>query len=366
MLERINIILAHVHEGLLSWIPLHSPELKEVIDDWFLQNPLPAIALVAGTCKAAGGNPEDTKSLQVMTALLAQIISMDILNDYNKKNNRSGLWLKIGAERAMHYSHMLQVLFGKLCISLDEDNVIAKPVLNKFRESLLVVMSASNRTVLKEIPTWETYWKYTEIAEAYFTGALAEAGSELVVLRPHAVTEACRNFGIHLGLAQHIMKEMIHFSECELQYPGNRSISLGVLYGLHCEHPHQMELKQIVWQDHLEIQSRRVKEILDAINTREYLIWAALKEKKQAIEIIGQFPDAAGKEFLEAFATESFKRFPAADQIENIEMAKERPLEIPKLSQDFVSEFTGTLGLEYQSIGLGIRKSIRKKPLQIN
>ena len=364
MLERINVILAHIHQGLLSWIPPHSGDLAEVVDDWFMQNRLPEIALVAGTCKAAGGKPEDPKLMRIMTALLAEIISMDILNDFSKKNNPQALWLKVGAERAMNYSHMLQVLFGQLCVQQEDDTL--RPVLNKIRKSILVVVSAANRAGIKEIHDWESYWKYTEISSGHFTGALTEVGAELASGQQPIVIDACRNFGIHLGLGRHIINELINFSEPGLRYPGHHGISLGVLYGLHCEHPHQMELKQIVWQDHLEIQRKRVKEILDLINTCDYLIWAALKEKKQAIEMIRQCPDAAGKDFLEAFTIESFSRISALDRLENVEIAKERQVEIPQLNADLDSGFTGTLALDYQSIGLGIRKNIRSKPLQIN
>ncbi len=367
MLERINIILTHIHQGLLSWIPSHSADLAEVIDDWFLQNRLPEIALVAGTCKASGGNPEDPKSIRVMTALLAELISLEILNDYAKKTNPDSLWLKIGAERAMHYSHMLQVLFGRLFTHLlEEDRSIGKPVLNRFQESILIALAARSRTAGKEIQTWESYWKYTEMTSAYFTGALAAAGAELATAGNAPIIEIYRNFGYHLGMARHIITELQHFSGTSLQYPGCRNLNLGVLYGLHCEHPDQMELKQIVWRDQLQLQSKRVKEILDKINTQDYLVWAALKEKKLAMELIANCAEQEGKEFLTAFTLEWFNRVPAFDKIENISLAEARQINIPQTNLDLNSEFTGTPALGYKSIGLGIRKNIRGKPLRIN
>lgn len=365
MLERINIILAHIHQGLLSWIPSHSGDLAEVIDDWFLQNSLPEIALVAGTCKAAGGNPEDSKFLHVMTALLSEIISIEILNDFRKKNNSRALWLKLGPEKAMHYSHMLQVLFGHLCMSLEDDTTMNNQVLNKFRQSLLIVMSGTNKAATKEIPTWESYWKYIEISEAWLIGALTEAGAALATSQ-QPVTETCRNFGIHFGLARHITNEIARFSEPGLQYQDHSNVNLGVLYGLHCQHSNQMELKQIVWQDQLELHRKRVKEILDTINTRDYLLWAALKEKNSALEMIRQCPDKDGKDFLEVFTKEYFNRFPELNRSENVQIPEDRKIEILHGSSDINSPFTGTLALDYQSIGLGIRKSIRNRPLQIN
>jgi geranylgeranyl diphosphate synthase type I len=366
MMERINIITAHIHQGLLSWIPPHSPDLAEVIDDWFLQNRVPEIVIVAGTCKASGGNPEDPRSLRVMTALLTAMISMEILNDYERKNNPHALWLKVGAERAMHYSHMLQVLFGQLCSQVEEDAVIDKSILHRFQQSLLVVLASRNRMRIKEVPTWEGYWKYTRMATGYFTGTLAAAGAELVAEPQSHITESCRNFGYHLGIARHIISELLHFTELSLQFTGSRNISLGVLYGLQCEHPDQSELKQIVWQNNLDLQKKRVKEILDGINTRDYLIWAALTEKNKALECIGRCPDENGKKFLEILLTEYFNRVSVFENVDTIYIKQDRKVEIPKVEVDINSGFSGTLSLAYQSIGLGIRKNIRDQPLQLN
>ena len=49
-----------------------------------------------------------------------------------------------------------------------------------------------------------------------------------------------------------------------------------------------------------------VKEILETIDTKEFLIWAALKEREKALAALGNCPDIEGRMALEAYITGMF------------------------------------------------------------
>jgi geranylgeranyl diphosphate synthase type I len=83
-------------------------------------------------------------------------------------------------------------------------------------------------------------------------------------------------------------------------------VTLPLLYGLTSDHPQRDELVSLVKAGEIASHGNRIKEILDSIDTRSFLIWAALKERDQALEAIGICPDPEGREALEAYVTGLF------------------------------------------------------------
>ena len=50
----------------------------------------------------------------------------------------------------------------------------------------------------------------------------------------------------------------------------------------------------------------RLTGILDTIDTREFLVWATLKQREEALSTITILPDAEGREALESYVTGMF------------------------------------------------------------
>ncbi|MEE4218639.1 MAG: hypothetical protein V2I48_13580, partial [Xanthomonadales bacterium] len=67
--------------------------------------------------------------------------------------------------------------------------------------------------------------------------------------------------------------------------------------------PERNELVSFVDGGQIDSNADRIKEILNGIETRNFLIWAVLKEREQALEALKSCPDAEGREALEAYFT---------------------------------------------------------------
>jgi hypothetical protein len=146
-----------------------------------------------------------------------------------------------------------------------------------------------------------------------------------------------------------------------------RDISLPILYGLKCNHPDKTELSEIIQRSQLALHERRVMEILEAIDAKGYLLWAALQERKRALAAIQRCPDEAGKRLLEVLLMGWFEQIPAFAQggEVNLNLADEKKVEIPPQEFDPQELSSGLSSLSYRSVGLGLRQQIRQTPISL-
>lgn len=152
----------------------------------------------------------------------------------------------------------------------------------------------------------EDYWRTIELKTAKAYSAACASGAMVGTENPELI-EACGTFGHHVGLAIQIFNDM----ESIWQPDGitdlkQGKITLPLLYGLQSQHPERDELLSLVTDNEIATHAERIKEILDNIDTKSFLIWAALKEREQALEAIKICPNAEGKEVLESYITGMF------------------------------------------------------------
>jgi geranylgeranyl diphosphate synthase type I len=168
-------------------------------------------------------------------------------------------------------------------------------------------------------------------------------------------------YGYHWGLALQILNDMEGIWQTDGESDLEKGkVSLPVLYGLHCDHEEKEELQNIVWQNKIAEHSRRVKEILDHVDARSYLIWAALEERKKAIEAIQVCPDEEGKNALTYFINGVFGDI---DEILSIEQEDLKPsfLSIPAFNKSVAVFNAKNPGDIYRSLALSIRNKYRSK-----
>ena len=119
--------------------------------------------------------------------------------------------------------------------------------------------------------------------------------------------EACKKYGYHLGLAIQIFNDMDGIWSPEgIPDLEQGKITLPLLYALQCEHKAKQELYEIVQQNKIADYSKRIKEILDDVDAKTYLIWEALKQRESGLEAISILPDNEGRQILEAHFTGMF------------------------------------------------------------
>ncbi|MFV1977555.1 MAG: polyprenyl synthetase family protein, partial [Candidatus Scalindua sp.] len=152
----------------------------------------------------------------------------------------------------------------------------------------------------------EEYWLTVELKSAYVYATACETGA-IVGTENNTYINSCRAFGRHLGRSMQILNDMesIWLSKGKSDLEQNK-VTLPVLYGLSVDHPAKTELETIVNSSRLAVETNRVVEILNSIDTKKYLYWAALKERDEALEALAICPDPEGKEALEAYVTGMF------------------------------------------------------------
>ena len=83
-------------------------------------------------------------------------------------------------------------------------------------------------------------------------------------------------------------------------------VTLPLLYGLTTDHPKREELASFIRGGKITSREERIKEILDSIDTKRFLIWSALTERDRALQAISLCPDSEGRQALEAYVTGLF------------------------------------------------------------
>ena len=137
-------------------------------------------------------------------------------------------------------------------------------------------------------------------ATACATGAMAGTESPKLI-------QACGVYGHHLGIAIQILNDMESIWQPKgINDLAQGKVTLPLLYGLQLDHPKRDELLAFVANKQIATHAQRIEEILDHIDTRSFLIWAALKEREQALEALRVCPDVEGRELLECYITGMF------------------------------------------------------------
>lgn len=362
--DRLNVWCAHVHQGLLSWIPPYMRELGEILDDWFIRNPLPEIVLPLITCRAVDGDPENPKVLRACTAILPGLVGLQILDDLRLNNGPDSLWLKTGRERAAHYAYAFAALSNQLWVNVVHAGDVPEEIFQICRHSTMIGLAGRNRMLSGYNRNWEAYWKTAEMTSAFPCGHLAAAGAMLAMAHDPLV-EFCRAFGRHLGLVHHLLIEYQRmWGSGARPFSRSREAVLPVIYGLHCDHPDRGELGEIVRQDRLDLHHQRVMQILDAIDAKGYLIWAALQERNRALEALRPCPNEEGKQLLKTVLESRFDQIPASVKGDAEHLPDDKKVDIPCRSFDPEELCSGISSLSYRSIGLGLRHQIRQTPLE--
>lgn len=361
--NRLNILCAHIHQGLLSWIPPYLAEMGEIVDDWFSRHSLPEIILPLITCQAVNGTPEDPRVLRACTAILSGLVSLHILDDLRDANGRDSLCLKVGRTRAAHYASAFESLSNQLWVKVVHAGDASEAVFETCSQGTMIALAGRNRVLSHSTGNWQAYWKTVEMTSAHPSGQLAAAGAMLSTAHD-ALVDCCNAFGRSLGLIRHLVTEYQDmWGSGDHRLSGHSITRLPILYGLQCDHPHRTELAEIVRQHGVDQHRQRVMEILDAIGAKDYLIWAALLERKRALRALEPCPNEEGKQLLKAFLASRLEQISAiaGEDVENPPHAEKVKIPGPLFDPEELSD--SIFSPSYRSIGLELRHQIRQTPL---
>ncbi len=295
----IDYQIAQAKQELLEHIPPYLSSLQEIVIDYLKTWLNPEIVVAIASAKAVGAPPEN--AVRVTSGLIASLISVRVLDDLQDQDRPDALWIKIGPARALNYVLALQTLSHKIFGKSPSGPPLSQKILDEYVESALVTLAGQERDLMGVSKNWDDYWLTIEMKTCYMMSTIASLGA-LAGTEKEEWIKASRVFGYHWGMAVQILNDLSGVWEAEGKSDLEQGkITLPLLYGMHCEHARLQELSQIVWQNRIAQEAGRIKEILDAIDTKSYLLWAALQQRTKAFEAIQILPDPEGKQALEFY-----------------------------------------------------------------
>lgn len=303
-MDWLKSLYPEVHQVLQNAIPSYWPELKSVFGKLF-EEPLMSVAILPmACCQAVNGNARD--AVPVSAALIAAEVCVRILDDLEDKDRPGQLWQKVGDARAWNYASAIHILSFEILSQAPFSPQVFHRINQLFIDAVFYISLGQERDLMGATRTIDDYWRAIELKTSTAYSAACASGAMVGTDNPELI-EACRVFGHHVGLAIQIFNDMESIWQPEgMTDLEQRKITLPLLYGLSCDHPERDELSSIVAAKTIATHAARVKEILDNIDTRTFLIWATLKEREQALEAIRICPNSEGREALESYITSMF------------------------------------------------------------
>lgn len=293
------------------------PDFAEQVARHLTRTHLP-LHLILPLASAAAVGGAARRGLPVSAACGFLLLAMRWLDDLADRDREESLWQEVGAGRATNMAAAaLTVAWRALA---EEEPALAPAALSAFGELTVELARGQDADLagLSEpggaagVRTLEGYW---QVMRGKSGAAVALAGRVgALAARPDlpAAAEACGRFGAHLGTALQILDDLdgaFHPDGAGDLAAGK--VTLPVLYGLAAEHPRCGELAGLIAGGRLAAEAERARAILDGIDTREFLVWAALEEHRQALACLADLPApeedssgeaAAGREAMAAFA----------------------------------------------------------------
>lgn len=262
------------------------------------------VPISIASCKAVGGNPN--KVIKIVAGLISFLQTARILDDLQDKDKPNALWLKIGQGRALNFAFAFYTLSFRMLGELIPQGIVYKKIYDTYLDGISVALAGQERDLLNKNRTWQDYWHSAEMKTSFIVSTAAAMGAIAGTSNEKHIN-ACKIYGYHMGLTLQILNDMEGVWEPEgISDIEQGKVTLPVLYGMNCQHMEQKELQMIVWQGRLAEKAQRVKAILDNIDTKSYLIWAALEQRKKALEAIQICPDEEGKNALTYFLNGMF------------------------------------------------------------
>jgi geranylgeranyl pyrophosphate synthase len=226
-------------------------------------------------------------------------------DDAQDRDRDDALWARIGAGRATNLAAAALTLAWR---TLAEDAATPRSALAAFGEHTVELARGQDRDLAGRPASLDDAWRTIE-EKSGAAMALACRLGVLAALDDPALAEPCARFGRHLGTAAQVLDDLdgaFHpYGRGDLT---TGKVTLPVLFGLAADHPAREELRAIVDGGRLAAEAVRVRAVLEAIDTREVLLWNALAERRRGLAALAELPEApgetaaAGRDALLAFA----------------------------------------------------------------
>ncbi|MCB9235288.1 MAG: polyprenyl synthetase family protein [Bacteroidia bacterium] len=298
MSSPIPSLVGDVRIRIFTAVPGYWPGIGTVASQ-YVAGPIPEAMLCLGACQAAGGDPKT--AIGPAAAITIAALGLRILDDLCDQDRRKGITEKIGTFRAFNLASTYQSLAFRLLIGSEIPQKSQHQLLETFVDGYLSIAAGQDRDLSNQVKDLEGYWANAEMKTGTAFATAAEAGA-IAAGAGTEIRSALRRFGYHVGLAIQIFNDLDGTWPAE--YPGDLErglVTLPLIYGLTCEHENQALLERYANEGLVSLHAAEIRQILDGIETRKFLVWSALQHRQQGLEALADAGDNEGTRYLTDF-----------------------------------------------------------------
>lgn len=305
-MDWLTSLYPEVRQVVEDAIPSYWPEMWPIFDELFAKPPplLSVAILPLVSCQAVNGNARE--AIPVSAAIIAAEVSLRIFDDLEDKDRSGQLWELVGEARAWNIASAIHILSFEILSKSSIPLQTFHSINQLFIDAFLKIAVGQERDLVGLPDTIEEYWRTMELKTATAYSAACGSGA-MVGTNESQLIDACLVYGHHVGLAIQIFNDMEAIWQPDgLSDLTQGKITLPLMYGLTFDHSGRDELVSLVTENQIDSQAGRIKQILDSIDTKSFLIWAALEQREEALAEISRCPNAEGREALESYITGMF------------------------------------------------------------
>jgi len=281
-----DVLRRQAETALRAAMPAGWPQLEAVFDHYFSAHPLPPeMDLPFIAAQALGGNPK--AAVPAAGAVLSWSVRDAIFQDDPSPPETTSLLQKVGHSRWANYASSFTLLSLELLRQSNMPPDVYLRVQGGFLQSGMQMAEGQDRAALRQFQNLHEYWRVMESTTAVRYATAALSGALSVSSDPRSVRTLAA-FGHHLGMALHIRQELQSFA-ASAPFDPEKCI-LAILFGLEWEHTNRDELRELVEAERVETNGTRVKEILDQMETVDFMETSWAGEAQKAKEMLQGIP----------------------------------------------------------------------------
>jgi geranylgeranyl diphosphate synthase type I len=242
----------------------------------------------------------------VSAAIIATEVAVIILDDLYDQDRPAALFQQVGPERACNFASVFQTLSFRVLMEAQWPPATCQRILRVLCNGYLAIAAGQDRDLATQPRDLESYWAVAERKTGAGYATAMEAGA-LAATEDERVLRALRSFGYHTGLAVQIFNDLRGiWSPVGKSDLVQGKVTLPIVYALSCDHPDRGLLETIVSDAQVARYHHTIRQILDRIDVRAFLVWAALQQREKALQALGPVPTGTGTAFLNDFITGCF------------------------------------------------------------
>lgn len=302
-MDWLHSCVSQVKTYVINNIPKEWEKLRVIVNRLdFNYYPLEIILPIA-CCKALDEEP--SKGIVASAALFSAMLSLRIADDIYDNDNPNSIVLEFGQARAWNFSSAFKDLFYELVLKSNLSEDIKQQLIHLGANTFLKIAYGQEQDLLNKCHTIEDFFELTWNKTSVGYAAAAQMGA-IISGTTEFHSNNCHSFGYHLGNIIQIFNEFDAIWGNQVSDLSRNKLSLPLIYGLNFPHEDRQKLRNIVANREISKYEKEIKQILENIDTKKFLHWSALKERKLALQFLKKMPNQEGAKALEYYLTSMF------------------------------------------------------------